>query len=112
MKFWKPNENYTKLTHHWYFENYLQATSFILYIGKINDSSTVKQHPSISIMNKDLLTVELTTPKLKGLSGVDFEYAIQISLIPAKEFKMTPVTKNKGYRRELRIIGLEEEEKN
>lgn len=80
----------------------------MLEVGKIDSGSTVKQHPSVSITKKDLLTVELTTPKLKGLSGVDFEYAIQISLIPAAEFKMIPVTKNKGYRRELRIIGMED----
>jgi pterin-4a-carbinolamine dehydratase len=47
-----------------------------LEVAKIDNSMVVKQHPTIMLTRKDLLTIELTTPKLKGMSHVDLQLAV------------------------------------
>jgi len=106
VKYWRPNEDYTMLTHSWFFTNYLQATGFMLEIAKIDSMNVLKQMPNAYLMRKEILRVELTTPKLEGLSNADLALAVQICLIPFKDYGLVPITDEKNFRRELRMQKL------
>jgi pterin-4a-carbinolamine dehydratase len=103
VKYWQPNEDYKTITHSWYFSNYLQAAAFALEIAKLDSMNVLKQQPNILIMKKEILRVELTTPKLGGLSKADLALATQISLMPNKDYSLVPILDEKNFRRELRM---------
>lgn len=102
VKYWRPDENYRMLTHSWFFVNYLQAVAFSLEIAKIDSMNVLKQQPNIYVLRKEILRVELTTPKLQGLSRADLSLAVQISLLPMKDYSVIPVLDDKNPRKELR----------
>ena len=102
IKYWRPDENYKTLTHSWFFVNYLQAVAFSLEIAKLDSMNVLKQQPNIYVMKKEILRVELTTPKLSGLSRADLSLAVQISLMPMKDYSVIPVLDEKNPRKELR----------
>eukprot|EP00358_Blepharisma_japonicum_P001377 CAMPEP_0202948110 /NCGR_PEP_ID=MMETSP1395-20130829/13055_1 /ASSEMBLY_ACC=CAM_ASM_000871 /TAXON_ID=5961 /ORGANISM="Blepharisma japonicum, Strain Stock R1072" /LENGTH=59 /DNA_ID=CAMNT_0049649893 /DNA_START=278 /DNA_END=454 /DNA_ORIENTATION=+ len=58
-------------------------------------------------MKKELLRIELTTTVLGGLSHADLSLAVQIALLPAKEYSLIPILDEKNFRRELRMKKLE-----
>ncbi|CAG9334266.1 unnamed protein product [Blepharisma stoltei] len=107
LKYWRPNENFTMLTHSWYFKNYLQAAGFVLEVAKLDSNNILKQTPNMYIMKKEVLRIELTTTVLGGLSHADLSLAAQISLLPGKEYSLTPIFDEKNFRRELRMQMLE-----
>jgi pterin-4a-carbinolamine dehydratase len=102
VKYWKANETYTMLTHSWFFVNYLQAVAFTLEVAKLDSMNILKQQPNIYVLRKELLKIELTTPKLAGLSKADLALAVQISLLPFKDYSIIPVMDEKNFRKELR----------
>ena len=103
VQFWQANADYTMLQHSWFFTNYLQALAFAMQVGRLDSNNVLKQVPSVHIFRKELLRLELTTPKLGGLSYADLALAVQISLIPAKEYGLVPIKDEKHFRRELRM---------
>ena len=103
IKYWRPDAEYKTLTHSWFFLNYLQCAAFALEIAKVDSMNVLKQQPNISILRREILRVELITPKLNGLSKADLALAIQISLIPAKEYQVIPIMDEKNFRMELRM---------
>jgi pterin-4a-carbinolamine dehydratase len=103
VQFWRPNESFTLLTHSWFFLNYLQAAAFLLEIAKLDSMNVLKQQPNLQILRKEIVRVELTTPKLNGLSKADLALATQISLIPMKEFSVIPIMDERNFRKELRM---------
>ena len=103
VKYWQPDENYKILTHSWFFLNYLQAVAFSLEVAKIDSMNVLKQQPNIYVLRKEILRIELTTPKLDGLAKADLSLAVQISLIPAKDYSVIPILDEKNFRRELRM---------
>ena len=107
IRYWRPDESYKTLTHSWFFLNYLQAVAFSLEIAKVDSMNTLKQQPNIYVLRKELLRVELTTTKLGGLSKADLALAVQISLLPMKDFSVIPILDEKNFRRELRMKKVE-----
>lgn len=103
IQYWRPDADYKILTHSWFFLNYLQATAFSLEIAKIDSMNVLKQQPNIHIIKREIIRVELTTPKLNGLSKADLALATQISLIPGKEYQVIPIMDEKNFRMELRM---------
>ena len=65
--------------------------------------NVLKQQPNIYVLRKEILRIELTTPKLDGLAKADLSLAVQISLIPAKDYSVIPILDEKNFRRELRM---------
>jgi pterin-4a-carbinolamine dehydratase len=107
VQFWKPDENFQVLRHSWFFSDYLQAAAFLLEVAKIDSMNVLKQMPNVMILRKEILRVELTTPKLNGLSKADLALACQISLLPTKDYRLIPISDESNFRRELRLKRLE-----
>ena len=103
VKYWRPDENFKTLTHSWFFLNYIQAAAFALEIAKLDSMNVLKQQPNVYILRKEVLRVELQTPKLGGLAKADLSLAVQISLLPFKDFSVIPIMDEKNFRRDLRM---------
>lgn len=110
LQFWRPNEDYTMLSHSWFFVSYLQAAAFVLEVAKLDSNSVLKQTPNIHIFRKELIRIELTTTTLGGLSHADLALAAQISLFPFKDYNLIPILDEKNFRREMRMRKLENKE--
>ena len=108
IKLWRANEDCTKLRHAWYCGDYLMAAAFVLEVAKMDARNVLKQKPDITLTRKELLTIELHTPLLGGLSHADLEFAVQVSLIPHGDFKLTPIMDERNYRAEIRKAKLDE----
>lgn len=65
--------------------------------------NVLKQQPNVYILRKEVLRVELQTPKLGGLAKADLSLAVQISLLPFKDFSVIPIMDEKTFRRDLRM---------
>jgi len=91
------------ITHAWFVTDYLKAVEFMLEVAKLDANNVLKQQPNMYILRKELLKIELTTPKLKGLSNADLALAVQICLLPQKDYGIIPVMDEKTPRRELRM---------
>ena len=85
----------------------MQAAAFALEIAKLDSMNVLKQMPNILILRKEILRVELTTPKLQGLSKADLALATQISILPAKEYSLIPISDETNFSKELRLKRLE-----
>ena len=107
IMYWRADGECRVLTHSWFFANYLQAAAFALEIAKLDSMNVLKQMPNILILRKEILRVELTTPKLQGLSKADLALATQISILPAKEYSLIPISDETNFRKELRLKRLE-----
>jgi pterin-4a-carbinolamine dehydratase len=103
MKYWRLVESNTMITHAWFVTDYLKAVEFMLEVAKLDANNVLKQQPNMYILRKELLKIELTTPKLKGLSNADLALAVQICLLPQKDYGIIPVMDEKTPRRELRM---------
>ena len=68
---WKVNENYTRISRVFYFRNVFKLTEFISDFYAL-DADITQQIPNLSIIDRDLVKIELYTPALKGLSNRDF----------------------------------------
>lgn len=108
VRLWRANEDYTRLRHAWYCGDYLMAVAFMLEIAKVDSRNVLKQKPDVCLTRKELLTIELFTPLLGGLSRADLELAVFISLLPHHDYKLTPVKDERNYRAELRRAKLDE----
>ena len=63
------------------------------------------------IIDQDIVRVELHTKPLKGLSYRDLELATIIDSFDFKRFEMLPLLTEKGYKKEIRRLRIEEEMK-
>jgi len=108
VRYWRPSEDCLRLRHAWYFADYLQAAAFTLEIAKLDSRNVLKQKPDIALQRKELLTIELFTPLLGGLSQADLELAVLISLLPGEDYHLTPVKDERNYRAEMRRAKLDE----
>ena len=75
------------------------------------DSQTTQQIPNVSILNQDIVRVELHTLPLKGLSYRDFELAMIVDGFDLAKYKLVPLKKEEGYKKIIRSIRIEEEMK-
>lgn len=57
--------------------------------------------------NGELLTLELYSITLKGLSMLDFQFAIRIGNIPFEKFSMFPIEDEKNYRLEASMVRMD-----
>lgn len=63
------------------------------------------------IIDQDIVRVELHTKPLKGLSYRDLELATIIDAFDFERFELVPLTTEKGYKKEIRRLRIEEEMK-
>jgi pterin-4a-carbinolamine dehydratase len=108
---WEPNEEYTKLKRLFYFRNVFLLTDFIKEIYNIDYISNLQQIPNISVSNQEIFKIELHTPALKGLSFRDLQLAMAINSLNFDKYKLTAIKNEQNYRRELRLITIEDERK-
>lgn len=57
--------------------------------------------------NGELLTLELYSITLKGLSMLDFQFAIRIGNIPFEKFSMFLIEDEKNYRLEASMVRMD-----
>ena len=62
-------------------------------------------------MNQDIVRVELHSIPLKGLSYRDLELAIIVDSFDYEKYKLVPLEKEKGYKRVIRAIKIDDEMK-
>ena len=72
------------------------------------DAETTKQIPNISILDQDIVRIELYTKPLKGLSFRDLELASIIDCFNFDKYMLLPLEKEKGYKRVIRKMKLDE----
>ena len=90
--------------------NIFCATEFVKDLYEA-DSTTTQQIPNVSILNQDIVRVELHTIPLKGLSYRDLELAIIVDSFDLEKYKLTPLKQEKGYKRVIRAKKIDEEMK-
>jgi pterin-4a-carbinolamine dehydratase len=108
---WEPVEDYTKLFRLFYFRNVFLLTDFIKEIYNLDYISNLHQIPNISLSNQEVFKIELYTPPLKGLSFRDLQLATAINSLNFDKFKLVPLRNESNYRREIRSITIEDEQK-
>lgn len=91
---WNLNDSLTKISLGFYFTDVLKATDYIKEVYNLDLSTNTKQVPDISIKNKNILTIELHTPSLKGLSYRDFQLAGIINTLNYKKFDLKLLKSN------------------
>ena len=76
---WTTNPpDYTRLVKSFYLQNVFKTVEFITDLYNF-DAETTMQIPSVHIIDRDILRIELHTPDLKGLSHRDLDLATHIS---------------------------------
>ena len=60
----------------------------------------------MSILDQDIVRVELHTLPLKGLSYRDLELALIIDSFDLEKYQLVPLTTEKGYKRVLRNMRI------
>ena len=104
---WNPNEDFTRLSRSFYLENIFCAVEFVKDVYEM-DAETTKQIPNISILDQDIVRIDLHTKQLKGLSYRDLELAMIIDSFNFEKYKLLPLEKEKGYKRIIRMKKLDE----
>lgn len=105
---WRPNEDYTVLTRSFYLKNVYGMISFVKDFYEM-DAITTKQIPNLSLIDGDLVRIELHTKPLKGLSYKDLELANMLDSFDFEKYDFIPLEKEKGYRNLIRGIKVEED---
>jgi len=108
---WEPDDKYTKLYKLFYFRNVFSLTDFIKELYELDFNSNLMQIPNIEVKKQELLKIELETPKLKGLSYKDLQLAFAIDSINIKKYMLVPIKNEDNYKKEIRIILLEDQNK-
>ena len=63
----------------------------------------------MSILDQDIVRVELHSQPLKGLSYRDFELAMIIDSFDLEKYQLVPLTTEKGYKKVVRAMRIDEE---
>ena len=105
---WNPSEDFTRLSRSFYLENIFCAVEFVKDVYEM-DAETTKQIPNISILDQDIVRIDLHTKQLKGLSYRDLELAMIIDSFNFEKYKLLPLEKEKGYKRIIRMKKLDEQ---
>jgi hypothetical protein len=63
------------------------------------------------VENGELLTLELYSITLKGLSTLDFQFATRINNINFEKYSMFPIDNEKEYRLEASMVRMERQSK-
>ena len=84
-------------------EDYPSAVKFISKVAEM-DSVSTRNSPSFNLQRGELLTVELYSPPLNGLSQVDFELAININRMSFDEYFLIPISDLTNYMREVQKV--------
>lgn len=106
---WSISEGNKSLYRFFYSEDYLGAIEFVNNVVSV-DQKTTQNQPEFHITNGNLVKVELTSHTLKGLSQVDFELASRINGINFEDLNVIPVSSDKRYRAEVRMIVKKKED--
>jgi len=107
---WKANSDFTMLTRSFYLKNIYSAVEFLKDLYEM-DAMNTKQIPNAHIIDQDIVRVELRTPKLKGLSYKDLELAAMIDSFDFKKYQLVPLEDEKNYKKIIRQIKIEEDNK-
>ena len=105
---WNANEDFTRLTRSYYLKNIFCATEFVKDLYNA-DSVATQQIPNVSILNQDIVRVELHSLPLKGLSYRDFELALIIDSFNLEKYNLVPLVTEKGYKKVIRGMRIDEE---
>ena len=105
---WNANEDFTRLTRSYYLKNIFCATEFVKDLYNA-DSISTQQIPNVSILDQDIVRVELHTKPLKGHSYRDFELALIIDSFDLDKYNLVPLETEKGYKRVVRAMRIDEE---
>ncbi len=70
---------------------------------------TSQQIPSVSILDQDIIRVQLHTIPLKGLSYRDLTLAGIIDSFDLNKYKLVPLKTEVGYKKVIRHMKIEEE---
>ena len=106
---WLLSEDNTRLHRFWYLQNIFCAVEFVKDIYSA-DAITTQQLPNVSIVDQDLVKVELHTSALKGLSYRDFTLAAVIDAFDFEnKYRLIPLEKEQGYKKVIRHMKIEEE---
>ena len=73
------------------------------------DSLSTQQIPNVSILDQDIVRVELHTLPLKGLSYRDLELATLIDSFDLEKYQLVPLTTEDGYKKVVRAMRIDEE---
>ena len=108
LQFWNLNEEHTKLNKFVFLTNYYMSPRIIREIIAIDEMDTRNQ-PCVSVLNGDLLKIEVFSNSIGGLSMVDFELALKLNSIDFPKFGGIELKTDKNYRMEIRMMKNEEE---
>ena len=108
LQFWNLNAENTRLTKFVFLSNYYMAPRIIREIVAIDEMDTRNQ-PCVSVLNGDLLKIEVFSNSIGGLSMVDFELALKLNAIDFPKFGGVELKTDKNYRMEIRMMKNEEE---
>ena len=72
---------------------------------------TTQQIPNVSIIDQDIVRVQLHTIPLKGLSYRDLQLAQIIDSFDLEKYKLVPLKTEQGYKKIVRHMKIEEEMK-
>ncbi|CAD8071797.1 unnamed protein product [Paramecium sonneborni] len=103
---WKVTD--LRLYKYFYTEDYLSGIQFIKDVSKIDALST-KNCPSVHLVGGELLTLELFSPSLNGLSQVDFDLAMRINQMNFNEYFLIPLESLENYKKEVQAYKLKKQ---
>ncbi len=109
---WQPNEDFTRLNRVFYFKNVFSLTDFIKELYLLDYNTNLQQIPNVSVINREIVKVELYTPLLKGLAAKDLQLASAINTINFEKFQMIPIKDEKNYKKDIRKLQIIEDESN
>ena len=68
------------------------------------DAENTRNCPSFKMEQGELLTIEVYSPKLGGLSQIDFELAMKINTISCEAFGLIEVKNREKYKEEVNLV--------
>ncbi|KAL4439509.1 hypothetical protein ABPG74_003911 [Tetrahymena malaccensis] len=108
VKGWNLNEDKTRLIRYFYIEDYIMAVQFLKDVAKI-DALNFQNCPSFSLQKGELLTLELYSPPLNGLSQLDFQLAMKINEMNLDEYFLIPIEKPEDYKRQVQMAKMKKQ---
>ncbi|KRX07970.1 Transcriptional coactivator/pterin dehydratase [Pseudocohnilembus persalinus] len=105
---WQIQQDSRRLVKHFYIEDYLMGIQFIKEVAKI-DALSSRNCPSFSVEKGEVLTLNLYSPPLDGLSQKDFELAMAINRINFKEYFLIEIDSPDNYKKQVQAYRLKKQ---
>lgn len=110
---WNANDCFTRITTSLLFFDIMKAVDLIKEVYDLDERTNTKQIPNIYIKQQQILTIEMYTNLLKGLSHRDFQLSGIINEINLNKYDVVPLKTNvyeansdSLLRKEIRAIKL------